>query len=121
MWPRVVEVHLAIWLMISPFVLRYPDGERFLWFNDYACASLVALFSLLSFWPRLEKLHLLNLGVAAWLVGVAYLRSQPPAAPPYQNYAVLALLLLTFGILPSHASEPPRKWKEFYGDDWGNL
>ena len=113
---------LACWLMISPFVFRYPGEEKFLWANDYICATLIVLFSMLSNLRRVEKIHLLNLLIAAWLIGVAYLRpAAAPPPPPYQNYMVLGLGLLIFGILPSHASEPPRKWKEFYGGEWGNL
>ena len=112
---------LALWLMISPFVFRYPSEPRFIWFNDYACGAFIATCSLLSFLPRIEKLHLLNLLVAGWLIAVAYAQPESPPPPPYQNYAVVALLLLVFGILPSHASEPPRKWKEYYGGNWGNL
>lgn len=112
---------LAVWLMISPFVFRYPADAHFLWFNDYTCAVLVILFSMLSNLPRVEKIYLLNLLIAGWLIGVAYAHPQAPPPPPYQNYMVLGLTLLIFGILPTHCSEPPRKWKEFYGGEWGNL
>ena len=121
MWPRVIEVMLACWLMVSPFVFRYPADARFLWLNDYACALLIILFSMLSNIPRIEKIHLLNLLVAGWLILIAYLQPSLPPAPPYQNYFAIALGLIIFGILPAHASEPPRKWKEFYGGEWGNL
>lgn len=121
MWPRVVEVMLACWLMVSPFVFRYPPDATFLWVNDYVCATLIVLFSMLSNIPRIEKIHLVNLAVALWLIGVAYLQPTAPPPPPYQNYVVLGFGLLIFGILPSHASEPPRAWKEFYGGEWGNL
>ena len=121
MWPRVVEVMLALWLMISPFVFRYAPESKFLWFNDYSCATLIICFSMLSNLERIEKIYLLNLLVAAWLIAVAYAHPEAPPPPPYQNYMLLGLSLLIFGILPSHSSEPPRKWKEFYGGEWGNL
>src|ERR1700733_6050280 len=76
MWARVVEFMLACWLAISPFIFRYPGNDMFLWANDFVCASLVALFALLSFWHPLRNIHLLTLGVALWLWCMGY-RSFP--------------------------------------------
>ena len=112
---------LAVWLTISPFIFRYGAEDRFLWFNDYICALLIVLFALLSHMVRFEKMHLLTLAVAGWLIAVAYAQGNPPPPAPYQNYMVIGLLLIIFSILPSHANEPPRKWKEYYGGEWGNL
>lgn len=114
MWARVVEIMLAAWLFISPFVFRLENNEIFLWTNAFATGGLVALISLVSFWPKAEKLHLLNLGVGAWLLGVAFAWTDQPPPPELQNYTVLGLLLTMFAVIPSRSQLPPRPWREFY-------
>jgi hypothetical protein len=115
MWARVIEVMLACWLAISPFIFRHSPGETFLKLTDPLCAVAIAVFSLLSYRPSLEKLHLLNLVVAGWLIGAGFFAAASPPPPALQNEVVVGLLLLMFAILPSHASLPPRSWREFYG------
>ena len=115
MWPRVCEIALACWIALSPFIFRYGQGEpRTLWVTAFVCATLVAVFALASYIRRLDKAHLLSLGVAAWLVGTAMLHEQSPPPPPYQNHVVTGLLLLIFAILPSHAERPPAAWEDYY-------
>lgn len=115
MWPRVVELLIAVWLAASPWVLPMPAGaESSLRANALACAALTALFALLSFRATLEKAHLLSLAVAAWLIGIAFAAPNPPPPAMYQNFVVVGLLILLVAVLPSRASEPPRAWREFY-------
>ena len=113
MWARVVEVMLAIWLLISPFIFRHPTHETFLWVNDFICGSLVAVFALFSFWHPLRKIHLMTLGVALWLWGLGY-TSFPEMTPPSQeNSVVIGLILLMLAIIPSHSHHTTLSWKEF--------
>ncbi len=113
MWARVVEFMLACWLALSPFIFRYRSEDTFLWVNDFICASLVALFALLSFWHPLRKIHLMTLGVALWLWGQGY-TSFPEIAPPAQaNSVAIGLILLMLAIVPSHSHHSPLSWKEF--------
>ena len=114
MWPRVVEVILGCWLAMSPFIFRYGPDETFLWANDFATAAVVVAIGLLGCWPRLEKIHFLQLAVSAYLVVVAFLAAPPPPPAPYQNYVCVGLLLLIVGVLPSRGALPPRSWQAFY-------
>jgi hypothetical protein len=114
-WPRVVELLIALWLAVSAWVLPMPMGaEFFLRVNALVSAALIALFALLSFRAALEKAHLLSMAVAAWLIGIAFAAPNPPPPAMYQNFVVVGLLLLLVTILPSRASESPRGWREFY-------
>lgn len=114
MWPRVVEIMLALWLAVSPWIFgHYPD-ERPLWLNDLACAATILILACLSFWRPLRYAHLLLLGVGAWMVGFAYFRGGHPALPGYQNEIFIGLTLLFFAFIPTRATEPPEDWRRFH-------
>lgn len=114
MWPRTVEVMLACWLALSPFIFRHAPDQPLLWVVDFTAAAVVLVCSLLSFWTPANRTHLLNLAVGFSLVALAFARGDSPPPPAYQNYALVGLLLLMFGILPSQASRPPSAWLAFY-------
>lgn len=113
MWARVIEFMLAIWLALSPFIFRYSSGETFLWVNDFVCASLVALFALLSFWHSLRKIHLLTIGIALWLWGLGYSTFPGKTSPPLENSVVIGLLLFMLAIIPSRSEQISHSWQEF--------
>lgn len=113
MWPRVVEVMLACWLMLSPFVFRHPPDESGYWLTDLGCGFAVMILALLSLWERLRLVHLGIALVAAWLVGFGFLGAPHPAPPALQNDIAVGFLLLMFAILPNDASLPPRGWRGF--------
>lgn len=114
MWPRTVEVMLALWLAVSPFVFRHPAGERGLWASDLVCAVVVATLALASYRQKWRRVHLFELGVAGWLVLFGYLGGGEGRPPGFQNALVVGLTLALFNILPSEANEPPRLWRAFY-------
>ncbi len=114
MWSRVVEVMLGCWLLMSPFVFRYPAEPWHLWANDFSCGVLVATFALLSYWRPTRHAHLLSLVLVVWLIGFAYWnagegywQAQESAIPAAQNYIVVALVLVLFAVIPNDASLPP--------------
>lgn len=114
-WPRILEIVLGCWLLMSPFIFgHYPD-RRELWLSDMICGALVLLISSSSISVRLRRLYLLNLGVALWIMIHAYLQSPPPhhAPPAIQNELITGLILLMVAIIPSDTSRPPREWQEF--------
>ncbi|MCB0322110.1 MAG: hypothetical protein KDD69_01020 [Bdellovibrionales bacterium] len=116
MWPRTVEIMLAVWLFVTPFVFRYQ--EAFLpvgwWWCDYLIATAVAAIALCSYLPRWRMVHwgtfFLGMLLAAhgWLTSPG---SEPLAAG--QNHLVTGLLLMMFGALPAPGSEAPLEWREF--------
>ena len=117
MFARVVEFMLACWLAISRFIFHYTPEESFLWKSDLVCASLIALFALLSFKEELNKMHLFTLGVAGWLIALSYSTFPLEASPPLENYLVLGLLFFILAVLPSNCHLSPRPWRKFYGEE----
>lgn len=116
MWARMIEFALGLWLAMSPFIFGHPYDATLLWTNDFACALAIAIISLASFkraWPRL---HLLNIVVALWLIGVGFIAQAPPPPAAYQNYVCVGLLLGMFAIIPSHAGVPPRSWRHYFAE-----
>lgn len=113
MWARVVEVMIAIWLALSPFIFHHPAEERFLWVNDFICACLVALFALLSFWRPLRKIHLVTMVLALWLWSLGYGDFPEKASAAVQNFVVIGLLLLMTAIVPSDSERPSFSWQKF--------
>jgi hypothetical protein len=113
MWARVIEVMLGCWLAVSPFIFRHAAEETALWRTDLGCALAVVALALLSFWHPLRRAHLAIGLVALWLVGFGYLASPRPVPPAFQNDLVVGLLLLMLAIIPSEASLPPERWRDF--------
>ena len=74
-------------------------------------AAAILLVSTLSLWPPLRRLHLLNVAVAAWLIGFGWLGGGHPAPPASQNEILTGLVLLLFAIVPNDASRPLRGWR----------
>lgn len=115
MWPRVVEMLLGVWLLLSPFIFgHWQAGDTGLYASDFACAAAVILLALLSFAPRLGHAHLLNIAVAIWLMAWGYLGGGHPAAPGCQNAILLGLILILLAIMPNEASQPPTAWRAYY-------
>lgn len=116
MWARVVEIMLACWLAMSPFVFDYADDMTLYWANDFTCATLIAVLAFVSLAPRFDLLHLASLAVAAWLIGVACVAAPSPPPPHLQNYVVFGLLLVMVAIIPTRSGTPPQKWLDYYAD-----
>src|SRR5690606_15561217 len=107
MWPRVVEIQIAIWLLLSPFIFDYSAQEGSLWAIAYGSATFVTAFALLSFHPRWSFMHRYTLAVAGALILTGYFMNGTPPDPALQNFLVTGLLLLMLSPLPSNCSEPP--------------
>ncbi|MCB1110368.1 MAG: hypothetical protein KDK64_05255 [Chlamydiia bacterium] len=120
MWARIVEVCLAAFLCISTWI--FPDPRPF-WILNFCLAAWICVFSFLSFYPPLRKIHLMNGIPILILCLVAMVQPNPPPPPLFQSYMTLALLLVLFVIIPTHASRPPDPWVHFYNlskDDHGH-
>ena len=111
MWPRVIELSIAGFLIASIWIFQSSD---FLLIFNIVIAAWICLFSILSFFKQLRKIHLMNIVAAFALAIFAFIQPNPPPPPPYQNYMILSLLLVMFAILPTEASKPPMPWRKFY-------
>lgn len=115
MWSRVVEVMLACWLLVSPFVFDVAGEERALRANAWIGAAVVMTLALASMARRFRHAHLGILVVALWLAAHTFLAPEvTPPGPAYQNQLVVALLLAMIAVLPSRTQEPPEGWVAFY-------
>ena len=116
MWAPTFEFVLGIWLTISWIIFGYRDDSSLL-IHDFLSFSLIARFSLGSFFTKLRHLHLLNFLVVAWLVIFSYYLRSKGFENNAQNYMTVAWLLFMFSIVPSHAENPPYQWIKFQQKD----
>ncbi|MBS0629771.1 MAG: hypothetical protein JSS30_06055 [Verrucomicrobia bacterium] len=105
---------LACWLAISPFIFAYPGDATFFWVNDFITCTVIAFFSLISFYKPLKKMHLCNLVVGLYLIALAYVLKGDPMESTLQNYMALGILFFMIGIIPTDATSPPQPWRDFY-------
>ncbi|HVL69785.1 MAG TPA: hypothetical protein VM364_21180 [Vicinamibacterales bacterium] len=111
MWPRVVEVMLGAWLLVSPFVFRgTPQVEAYVLPTVGAGVAIVAA-SLLSFWHRAAHARFVTLAASLWLMLHGYFSAVRPGPPPAQNELTVGMLLLLFAILPNETNQPPHPWR----------
>lgn len=110
MWPRVVELMLGLWLLISPLVFRVPAGQTLVLASALVCAAVAVIASLASFWRPLRHARFATLAAGLWLVISAEVQARP-LLPPEQNQIVVGLLLVMFAIIPGEASQPPLPWR----------
>lgn len=107
MWPRVVEVMIGAWLVITPLVFRgTEDVDRYA-VNAVVSGSVVITASLMAFWRRTAWMRLVTLAVSCWLAGHGYLSAVRPGPPAAQNEIMVGLLLLLFAVLPNDVNRPP--------------
>lgn len=111
MWARVIECMLACWLAISPFIFRHTSN--FLLINDVSCGALLVGFALLSFHSKLPKIHLCNLLIALWLLGLGFASDQTPLPAALQNHVILGFLIILFTLVPSESELSPRPWRRY--------
>ena len=115
MWARILELALACWLAISPFVFHHSSQRPVLWYLDLIPAALIAAAALVCYHPRLRKAHLLQLGIALSLLVRAFLQPETPSFGATQNHIIVGLLLGMLGIVPCPSSDPPAGWKRLIG------
>ena len=111
MWPRVAELMLGLWLILSPLIFRGTEAAQQFARIDVLAGAAVVVFSLMSFWRRTEWAHFGTAVLALGLGAFAYLAWERPGPPAAQNEIFLALVLLLLAIIPNEASRPPRSWR----------
>ena len=111
MWPRIIELLIGIWLVISAWLFSAAEGEMRMW-SDFSAGLAVILFSVASFWHRSSSAHYLTGIAALWLTCFGYFGSQDPRPPSAQNEIITGLMLLMFFFLPNDVNAPPASWRE---------
>lgn len=114
MWARHCEVFLGLWLAISWLIFSYPSNLDSLMYFDWIICLLICIFSLSCYSDRFKYMHLMNILIGSILIGFVFTFADDPYLPPYQNYAVVGLLLLMFAIIPTNSSLPPKAWQNFF-------
>ena len=114
MWARVVECMLGCWLAASPYVFRHADN-LLLSAADFIAASSIIALALLSYWPPMRYAHLGIAPIALLMILFGRFAGAEPL-PGLENHVVVGLLLLMFAIVPNHASQPPKSWRELPAD-----
>jgi hypothetical protein len=111
-WPRVVEVMLGLWLVLSPLIFRLGTGDRALIANHifYGAAAVVA--SLIAI--RVPFMRAVIVAIGLWLVGYGYAAHGYFYTPGCQNLMIVGALLCALGIIPTDCLEPPRSWRDYY-------
>ena len=112
MWPRIAELLLGVWLLLTPLVFAGTASLDAYVPRDVAAGVAVIVLSLLSFWRRMEWPHLATAVVALGLGLAAYFGATRPGPPAAQNEIGVALALLLFAIVPNEATRPPKGWRE---------
>ena len=107
MWPRVVEVMLGAWLVITPIVFRGTESIPAYTTNAVVSGTIVIVASTMAFWHRTGWMRFVTLATACWLAGHGYFSAVRPGPPAAQNELTLGLVLLLFAILPNDVNRPP--------------
>jgi hypothetical protein len=72
MWPRVAEIILAVWLLVSPWVLLDNGLTRVGYANQIICGLAIIFLSTVSFWLRLGRAHIVEIPIGFWIIGSTY-------------------------------------------------
>lgn len=110
MWGRVIEMSLAVWLGLSPFIFQVHTDARLLW-TDLCLAALILSLAALSYWFPTRHAHLLSLFVAIGMIAWGRFSTGTPPLPIEQNHIFIGLLLSMIAIIPNHASQPPLEYR----------
>jgi len=112
MWPRVVEVMLGIWLLLSPFIFCHDLDRVLQWSVDLTVGTAVVLLGLFSFWETTRHAHLLTILAGLALASFGYFAEPYPTPPVLQNDLLIGLFLVMFAVIPNESTQPPVTWRE---------
>ena len=111
-WARLCEMAIGLWVASSPWVLPRGSGPGWVAINETVCGAACVLIAVVSCMRPRQWWNLLQIPVAAWLVGVAYATSTSPATATAQSDLLAAFFLVNFAIIPTRATAPPDGWTE---------
>ena len=111
MWPRLTELLLGAWLVLTPVIFAGTERVDAFAPRDVGAGVAVIILSFLSFWRRAAWAHLVTAVVALALGLAGYFSGARPGPPAAQNEITIALALLLLAIIPNEATQPPRPWR----------
>lgn len=113
MWPRVCELAVATWLLVSGFGLSR-TGALDTQLVPLTAAVAVGMIFVAS--RRWRHAHLLTVAVALGLILWGWMRFARPGPPAAQNAILSGLMLALLGIIPNQAMDPPVGWRPHVRD-----
>lgn len=112
-WARIVEIGLACWLAMSPFIFRHSTENGLWWLVDWTAAVVLFLAASLSFGAPLRWVRLASLAVAFALIASGFLMHEGELPPPaLQNQIAVGILVFMMAFIPNDAGRPGRAWYE---------
>lgn len=118
MWQRTIEIMLAVWLSISPFIFQHPPDNTLWWYHDWIVAFLILVLASAAFIETFRFSHFLEIPIALWLIGFGwYSGGASMGAPAEQNWMIVGLLILMTAILPTDSTDTPTNWQAWYKEN----
>lgn len=114
-WPRVVEVMLGLWLVLSPLIFRLGPADRAVTVNHIVYGAAAVVASLIAI--RVPFVRAIVVAIGLWLLGYGYAAHGYYSAPGCQNLMIVGALLCVLGIIPTDCLEPPYSWREYYATE----
>ena len=111
MWPRIAELLLGLWLVLTPAIFTGTAAIGSFAWRDVGAGIAITWLSVLSFWRRTEWARLGTALLATALGLASYFGTDRPGPPAAQNEIAIALTLLLFAIVPNDATRPPTAWR----------
>ena len=111
MWPRVLEVVIGAWLLMSPVIFQHTRGADAYALSQAAAGTVVVVASLLAIWPPAAAARGVTALATLSLIAHGYFSAPRPGPPAAQNEIVAGLLLILFVLLPNDVNAPPRPWQ----------
>ena len=112
MWPRIVEVMLGLWLVLSPLIFRFEAGDLALTINHLIYGTATVVVSLIAI--RVRFLRIVTIAIGLSLIGYGYVAGGYPPASGYLNLIVIGVLVGALGLLPTDCLQPTHSWREYY-------
>lgn len=111
MWPRIVEIALGLWLMVSPAVVGQGAGGR--WVPWIVGAVIVALAGSTFVSRRFRLLNVAQLPVAAFLIVWGWSQTPRPGPASAQSLLLTGLVLALMAVVPTEATRLPEGWRRY--------
>lgn len=106
-WPNWLNVLLAIWLFISPWVLQYAAVETAAW-NAWVVAIAIAALSIAALARLAQWEEWVNLALGVWLIFSPWILGFSANANAMGNAVIVGIIcaiLAIFGLMAARRAE----------------